>query len=33
MRNGMWARVALIAGMFAKDSAILDYYNRLPGDK
>lgn len=33
MRNGMWVRVALIAGMFGKDRPIRDYFNKLPGDR
>jgi len=33
MRNGMWVRVALIAGMFGKDGAILDYFNKLSGER
>ncbi|MEI6970782.1 MAG: aspartate carbamoyltransferase [bacterium] len=33
MRNGMWVRVALIAGMFGKDKPILDYVGSLPGER
>lgn len=33
MRNGMWVRVAVIAGMFGKDASILEYFNKLPGER